>query len=71
MEMHHYSYTESYEIYKGYIGTDSPVIPMMFPMQSSNGNQLQNHLIGTDTGVKLGTVPICIGMGITIGITVG
>ena len=27
---------------------------------------LKNHLIGTDIGVKLGTVPICIGIGIRI-----
>ena len=32
-----------------------PMVPMMIPMQSNNGNQLQNHLIGTDISVKLGT----------------
>ena len=37
-----------------------PMVPMMIPMQSNNGNQLQNHLIGTDISVKLGTVTICI-----------
>ena len=37
-----------------------PMVPMMIPMQSNNGNQLQNHLIGTDISVKLGTVPSCI-----------
>ena len=43
------------------------VIPMMMMMQSSNGNELQNHLICTNISVKLGIVPICIRIGITIG----
>ena len=43
------------------------VVPMMTLVQSNNGNQLQNHLISA----KLFTVPICIGMGIAIGIDVG
>ena len=37
---------------------------MMIPMQSNNGNQLQNQLISTNISVKLGTVSICIGIGI-------
>ena len=48
-----------------------PMIPMIILMQSNNGNQLQYHLISTNIGVKLGTLPICIGIGITIGIDVG
>ena len=33
--------------------------------------KLLNHLIGTDTSVKLDTLPICIGIGTTLGIDVG
>ena len=47
------------------------VISLMIPMQGNKGNQLQKHLIGTDIGVKLSTVPICIGIGITIRIGAG
>ena len=47
------------------------LIPMVIPMQSNHGNQLQNHFIGTDISVKLGAIPICIGIWITIGIGVG
>ena len=46
-------------------------IPMMILMQSNNESQLENHLIGTDICVKLFTVPICIGIGISIGIDMG
>ena len=42
-------------------------IPIAILMQSYYENYLKNHLIGTDISVKLGTVPICIGIGIRIG----
>ena len=47
------------------------LIPMVIPMQSYCENYLKNHLIGTNICVKLGTVPICIGKGIRIGISIG
>ena len=47
-------------------GTLEP-IPMAIPMQSHNKNYLKNHLIGTDIGVKLGTVAIYIRILIGIG----
>ena len=47
------------------------VVPMMILMQRINGDQLQNHHIGTNTSVKFGTVLICIGIGIGAGIRVG
>ena len=37
---------------KAAMGPILMVIPMMIPMQSNNGNQLQNQLIGTDIGVN-------------------
>ena len=40
---------------------------MIIPMQSYYENYLKNHLIGTNIGVKLGIVPICIIIGIRIG----
>ena len=43
------------------------LILMIILMQSYCENYLKNHLISTDTGVKLGTVPICIGIRIRIG----
>ena len=43
------------------------LIPMVIPMQSYHENYLKNHHIGTDICVKLGTVPICIRIGIRIG----
>ena len=42
-------------------------IPMVILMHSYYENYLKNHLIGTDISVKLGTVPICIRIGIGIG----
>ena len=42
-------------------------IPMVILMQSYYESYLKNHLVGTNIGVKLGTVPICIGIGIKIG----
>ena len=33
---------------------------MVILMHSYYGKYLKNHLIGTDIGVKLGTVPICV-----------
>ena len=42
-------------------------IPMVIPMQSYCENCLKNHLIGTNIGVKLGAVPICIGIEIGLG----
>ena len=46
------------------------LILIVFPMQSSKKITLK-HLIGIDIGVKLGTVPICIGIGISPGIGIG
>ena len=40
-------------------------------MQSYYKNYFKNHLIFTDISVKLGNVPICIRLGITIGIGIG
>ena len=40
-------------------------------MQSYYENYFKNYLIGTDIGVKLGTVPTCIRIGIGIGIRIG
>ena len=40
---------------------------MVFPMQSYYENYLRKHFIGTNICVKLGTVPICIRIGIGIG----
>ena len=40
---------------------------MVILMQSYYENYLKNHLIGTNISVKLGTVPICIGIGIGVG----
>ena len=41
---------------------------MVIPMQSYYENYFKKkHLIGTDIGVKLGSVPFCIGIGIRIG----
>ena len=36
-------------------------------MQIYYENYFKKHLIGTDIGVKLSAVPICIGIGIGIG----
>ena len=57
------SETDSDNMQKGYTG--------LIPMQSNNGNKLKKHLIGTNIGVKLGTVAICIRIGIGIGIGLG
>ena len=40
-------------------------------MQSYYENDFKKHLIGTNISVKLGTVPICIGIRIRIGIGIG
>ena len=53
------------------LGPIPMVVPMMILMQRINGDQLQNHHIGTNTSVKFGTVLICIGIGIGAGIRVG
>ena len=44
---------------------------MVISMQSYYENYFKNHLISTDIDVKLGTVAICIGKGIRIGIEIG
>ena len=43
------------------------LIPMVIPMQSHYKKLLKNHLFGANISVKLGTVPICIRIGIGIG----
>ena len=40
----------------------------LIPMKSYYEYCIKNYLIGTDIGVKLGTVPICIRIGIGISI---
>ena len=40
------------------------LIPMVRLMKIFYENYFKKHLIGTDIGVKMGTVPICIGIGI-------
>ena len=40
---------------------------MVIPMQSHNEYYFKNHLNGTNVSVKLGTVAICIRIGIGIG----
>ena len=42
------------------------LIPMVILMQSYYENYFKNHLVSTNISVKLGTVPICIGIGIRI-----
>ena len=56
---------------KATLGPIPWVVPMMTLVQSNNGNQLQHRLISANISAKLFTIPICIGLGIAIGIDVG
>ena len=67
------SYSETYSV------TDSDSMQKCSTGTDSDGHSygqflwklLKSHLIGTDIGAKMGTVPIGIGIGICIGIGVG
>ena len=65
-----YSDSDSINVQKGYTGTDSDGDSNAKLLKKCE-NYLKNHLIGTNVCVKLGTVPICIGKGIGIGISIG
>ena len=60
------SYSDSYsdKMQKGSTGTDFDG----YSNAKSQWKLVKFHLISTDIGVKLGTVPICIRIGIGIGL---